>query len=217
MDAVRGEEYADCRDALLSALTIAQERASRGKANEDKRRMYEDLVRNADQQLGDLRETGNHLKDIYKNIKSYSIKHRESAKNILDLAIEEAGNLIPDADVEGLHLQRTPDDRAYIVDSKGQNVNLREGGGYRAVLGALLRYACLKAQPNALQFILFDESFFALSDITMDAMKEVLGAMKKDMTIVCIEQRRSAMDGVTDMEYTFRKDAMKNTSVIRTL
>ena len=90
---------------------------------------------------------------------------------------------------------------------------MREGGGYRAILGALLRYACLKAQPDALQMILFDEYFFTLSDTTTYAMKDVFTAMKKDMTIVCIEQRKNAMDGILDTEYLFSKDDKGNTTV----
>lgn len=217
MPTVGGKEYVDCRNDLLSALTVAQDRRDRGRANEGKRRMYENILRNTEEQIGDLRETGNHIKDIYKNIKSYNIKHQQRARNILDLAIEEAGNLVPDADVKGIHLQHTENNRVSVVNERGQNVNLREGCGYRAILGALLRYACLKAQPNALQLMLFDEYFFTLSDATTSAMKDIFLAMKKDVTIICIEQRRNAMDGIIDAEYTFKKDLMKNTTVVKTL
>lgn len=213
----QGEVFIDCRSTLLSILTISKDRAERGKANEGKKKMYESYVATLTEQLGDTIECGNHLKDIYKNIKSYSIQHRQKARDILDLAIREAGNLVPDADVAGIHLQQTDDNRVSVVNGKGQNVNLREGGGYRAILGALLRYACIKAQPDALQFMLFDESFFTLSDATISAAKDVFAAMAKDVTIVCIEQRRSAMDGIVDAEYTFKKGASKVTTVTRTL
>ena len=211
------EGFVDCRSDLLSAITIAQERRDRGKANEGKRQMYETKVAKLQEEIGDLIECGNHIKDIYKNIQSYSIKHQQKVRDILDLAIQEAGELVPDADVKGIHLQHTENSRVSVVNDKGQNVNLREGGGYRAVLGALLRYACLKAQPDALQFILFDEYFFTLSDTTTLGMKDIFEAMKKDLTIVCIEQRRNAMDGILDREYTFKKDLNKNTTVTRTL
>ena len=211
------EGFVDCRSDLLSAITISQERRDRGKANEGKRQMYETKVAQLQEEIGDLIECGNHIKDIYKNIQSYSIKHQQKVRDILDLAIQEAGELVPDADVKGIHLQHTENSRVSVVNDKGQNVNLREGGGYRAVLGALLRYACLKAQPDALQFILFDEYFFTLSDTTTLGMKDIFEAMKKDLTIVCIEQRRNAMDGILDREYTFKKDLSKNTTVTRTL
>lgn len=211
------EEYVDCRNDLLNAMTVAMDRRDRGRANEGRRKTYESKVAQLDEEIGDLIETGNHCKDLYKNIKSYNIRHQEKARNILDLAIEEAGNLVPDADVKGIHLNHTENNRVAVVNALGQDVNLREGGGYRVVLGALLRYACLKAQPDALQFLLFDEHFFTLSDTTTNAMKDIFEAMKKDVMIVCIEQRRNAMDGILDAEYTFRKDLMKNTTVTKTL
>lgn len=217
MPTVGGKEFTDCRNALLSALTVAQDRRDRGKANEGKRRMYENIVSSTSEQIADLKETGNHLINIYKNVKSYSIKHQQRARNILDLAIEEAGNLVPDADVKGIHLQHTEDNRVTVVNAKGQNVNLREGCGYRAILGALIRYASIKAQPDALQLMLMDEYFFTLSDATTSAMKDIFLAMKKDIMIICIEQRRNAMDGIIDAEYTFKKDLMKNTTVTKTL
>lgn len=205
MSEYRGEEFVDCRHDLLTALTVAQDRRDRGMANEGKRKDYAARLALIEEQLGDTIETANHMKDIYKNIKHYADEHQKRAKDILDLAIEEAGNLIPDADADGIHLNKAENSRITVVNGKGQNVNLREGGGYRTLLGVLLRYAALKAQPDALQFIILDEQFFTLSDTTTAMAKPIFEAMKKDMTIVCIEQRRNAMDGICDAEYTFKK------------
>lgn len=205
MSEVGNEAYVDCRQELLTALTVAQDRRDRGKANEGKKKDYLVRIAQLDEELANITNTANHMKDIYQNIKHYSEKHQEKAKAILDLAIEEAGNLIPDADVEGIHLNYGDNGRVTVVNGKEQNVNLREGGGYRTLLGALLRYAALKAQPDAAQFLLFDEQFFTLSDMTTSLAKDVFEAMKKDMIIICIEQRRNAMDGICDSEYTFQK------------
>lgn len=221
MSGIWGENADDCRDKLLTALTIAQDRRDRGRANEGKRKEYQTRIEVLDKQIGDTIETGNHMKDIYKNIKHYSDEHQKKAQDILDLAIEEAGNLVPDADVAGIHLNYTDNSRITIVNNKGQNVNLREGGAYRTLLGILLRYAALKAQPDAAQFMLLDEQFFTMSDTTTAQAKPIFEAMKKDITIICIEQRRNAMDGIVDMEYTFKKDKDENsngnTVVVRTL
>lgn len=214
---IQGEELVDCRNDLLKALTIAQDRRDRGRANENKVKQFETEIARLDNEIGDMTECANHIKDIYQNIAEYERGHREKVQNILDLAIQEAGNLVPDADVAGIHLDRRPDGKVYVVNGLGQDVNLREGGGYRAILGALLRYACLKAQPDALQVILFDEYFFTLSDTTTNAIKPIFEAMKKDVTLICIEQRRNAMDGILDSEYTFKKGSDKNTVVEKTL
>lgn len=213
----QGKEPLTCRYDILSAIAVCKERVRKGKENEGKKKSYETQQASIQKEIDELVLTGNHLRDIFKNIQNYNIRHKERVRNILDLAIEEAGNLVPDADVQGIHLNHTENNRVSVVNGAGQDVNLREGGGYRAILGALLRYACLKAQPDALQFILFDEYFFTLSDTTTSAMKDIFEAMKKDITIVCIEQRRNAMDGIVDAEYTFKKDLMKNTTVTKTI
>lgn len=205
MSEVGNEEHVDCRQELLTALTVSQDRRDRGRVNEGKKKEYLVRIQQLDDAIADTITTANHMKDIYKNIKYYSDNHQEKAKAILDLAIEEAGNLIPDADVDGIHLNYGDNSRVTVVNGKNQNVNLREGGGYRTLLGALLRYAALKAQPDAAQFLLFDEQFFTLSDMTTSLAKSVFEAMKKDMIIICIEQRRNAMDGICDSEYTFQK------------
>ena len=63
MPTVGGKEFIDCRNDLLSALTVAQDRRDRGKANEGKRVMYQNIMNNTEIEIGDLRETGNHLKE----------------------------------------------------------------------------------------------------------------------------------------------------------
>ena len=136
---------------------------------------------------------------------------------MLDLAIAAAGDLVPDAGSAGVHLKAEANNRVTIVSSNGQNINLREGCGYRAILGALIRYAAIKAQPDAFQFILFDEYFFTLSDVTTYAVKSVMQAMAKDMTIVCIEQRRNVADGILDAEYVFKKDESGTTTVTQVI
>lgn len=213
----RNKELTDTRKSLLSAIYVAQERYKKGKESATKRKQYEDAIIKANLDIDELRTVGNHLRDIYKNIESYSVKHQQRVRDLLDLAIIEAGNLVPDADVAGIHLQTTENNRVSVVNALGQNVNLREGSGYRAILGALLRYASIKAQPDALQFMLFDEYFFTLSDTTTAVIKDTLEAMKKDLTIICIEQRRNVVDGIVDEEFVFKKGLTKVTTVERVM
>lgn len=198
-------KYADCRKELLQAMYIANERFERGQRDAQLKTQYEREVKQLEVDISDLRATANHMRDIYSNIKSYSIKHSERARNILDLAILEAGELVPDANTSGIHLNQTEGNRVTVVNGRGQNINVREGCGYRAILGALLRYACLKAQPDAFPLMLYDEYFFTLSDITTSVIKDVFLALKRDVALICIEQRRNAMCGIVDKEYTFKK------------
>lgn len=213
----RQQGLVDIRDNLIRLMGIAKDRAVRGKENEDKVVQYRKRLEEIKVEYAETRDCGNHLHDIYKNIQSYAKNHQDSAKEILNLAIIAAGEMVPDAGTKGIHLYADESGRVSIVNENGQNINLREGGGYRAVLGALLRYACLKAQPDALQLMLYDEYFFTLSDTTTQAMKDIFMGMKKDCTIICIEQRQNAMDGILDAEYTFKKDDKGTTTVIRTM
>lgn len=217
MSETQREEFYNCGHDLLVALTVCNERAQKGKANESKKLAHEARLVEVVDQLRETVATGNHLNNIYKNIQSYAIKHKEKSKNILDLAILEAGELVPDADVEGIHLKYTPDGRVIVVTGDDQSVVVREGGAYSSILGALIRYAALKAQPDALQLMLYDEQFFTLSDTTTGCMKPIFEAMKKDITIICIEQRRNIMDGICDIEYQFKKGRNKASTVTRVL
>lgn len=211
------EELRSIKSDLLTHLTISKERRDKGKINDGKRREFETRIAVLKEQLGDTIEVGNHLNNIKKNIQAYNVEHQNKVQSILDLAIREAATLVPDADVADVKLNHNKDGRVTIVNSLGQNVNLREGGGYRVTLGSLLRYACLKADPEAIPLMLFDESFFTLSDTTTDAVHPVFEAMKKDVTIICIEQRRNVMAGIVDREFTFKKGSDKNSTVTRTL
>ena len=207
------EQYADYREELFLDLGYANNRYERGKRDASVKSQYEMDVRRMEAEVAEIKATSDHMRDIYSNIKSYAVKHRERSRNILDLAIQEAGELVPDANTTGIHLNDSQNGMVTIVNDRGQNINVREGCGYRAILGALLRYACIKAQPNAFPLLIFDEYFFTLSDITTAVMRDVFLALKKDMSLICIEQRRNAMAGIVDSEYTFKKDDKGTTDV----
>ena len=207
------KNIASVRNNILKCMTVANERMTVGKKNEAIKQSHEtELAKNHVEQA-ELKELADHLMDLYKNIEAYSRLHQEKTKGILDLAIMKAGELVPDADVEGIHLKYTENNKCYVVNKDGNDINDREGSGYRAILGALMRYACLKAQPDALQLMVFDESFPYLSDTTTSLMKDVLEEMKTDISIVVVEQRHNVVDGITDGEYLFEKGADKITRV----
>lgn len=211
----RNQGLNSIRADLLGLMTICSSKIETGKKYEDSYLKYKSKVDALDTNIKELIDCANHVNDIYKNIKHYNAEHQQHARDILDLAILSAGDLVPDAGAKGIHLKQENKDRVTIVNEANQDINAREGSGYRVILGALLRYACLKAQPQALQLMVFDESFFALSDITMSAMKDIFRAMKKDIAIICVDQRRTAMDGITDNEYLFEKDSNGTTTVTK--
>lgn len=200
------QEASDLCNKLLSNIAVAKERARAGERYSRELEVNKASLAAVNEELKGLTLCAKHMDDIYHNITHYANEHQRTAKEILDRAIEEAGALVPDAGVANAHLKYTGNS-VIVVNENDQSLDLREGGGYRTSLGILLRYALIKAQPGALPFMLLDEQTFTLSDATTAAIKEVLAAMKRDITIVMIEQRRNAADGIADKEYMFSKSA----------
>ncbi len=205
MSESKREIPANFRNDLLEIMSVSEERYKYGLrtiAKEQEIRVKTEALR---QKLANLNECANHITKMYKNIKHYANEHQKHVRDILDLAILKAGELVPDASVDGIHLEYDDSNQVTVVNGKGQNINLREGGGYRTLLGALLRYACIKAQPGALPLILFDESFFALNDITVELARDVFMSMKKDISIITIEQRNYVLSDTVDKQFVFEK------------
>ena len=200
------QEASDLCSKLLSNIAVARERAKAGERYSRELEANKANLEVVSEALRELSICAKHLDNMYHNIQHYATEHQRTAKEILDRAIEEAGALVPDAGVSNAHLKYTGNS-VIVVNENDQSLDLREGGGYRTSLGILLRYALIKAQAGALPFMLLDEQTFTLSDATTAAIKEVLAAMKRDITIVMIEQRRNAADGIADKEYMFSKSA----------
>lgn len=189
------EDVATVRNNLLAAMIQCKERANIGRQNEKKARECISELKFYEEKRDALKECINWIVQEYKNIEKYLIDKKEVSMEMLKLAIEKAGMIVPDADANGIHLS-VNDKSARVLNGEGQDINLREGSAYRTVMGILMRYTLLKSQPDAVQMMLLDEAFSTLSDETASVMKEYLGAFKEDMLIVGIEQRNYLYDGI---------------------
>lgn len=196
---------ADRRDALLAAIIQSKERAEIGRANEKKLAEFRKEQRFYETKSRDIKEAVNYMSREYKNIESYLVNKKAYSMEMLKLAIEKAGLVVPDADTTGIHLS-IGDNSARIVNDKGQDVNMREGSAFRTVMGKLMQYTLLMAQPDCLQFILLDEAFATLSDSTAAAMREYLNSFKDDILIIGIEQRNYLYEGIDRTVYEVVKD-----------
>ena len=206
------QEARDLCNKFLSNIAVANERARAGERYHAELEINKSNLVAVNNNIREIYECVKHLDDILHNIEHYAKEHQQTARSILDRAISEAGALVPDAGVANAHIKYT-DNHATIVNVDEQAINSREGGGYRTVLGLLLRYALIKAKAGALPLMLLDEQLFALSDTTTALLKDVLVAMKRDMTIIVIEQRRNVADGIVDKEYQFVKNENKDVFV----
>lgn len=205
------QEISDLRNKFLSNVAIAQERGRAGEKYHAELEINKSNLVAVNERIREIYECVKHMDDICHNIEHYAKEHQQTAKTILDRAISEAGALVPDAGVANAHIKYTGQ-HATIVNQDEQSINAREGGGYRAVLGILLRYALMKAGVGVLPLMLMDEQLFALSDGTTALLKDVLVAMKRDISIIIIEQRRNVADGIADKEYQFVKKAFPDGS-----
>lgn len=193
-----------CRDTLLKAIVQAGERTDIGKANETKAKTLNTELDNYIRTRDTLRAVVNHIVDMHKNISKYANDRRELSMDMLKLAISKAGYIVPDADINNIHLS-VEDKKACIVDEDGLDVNLKEGSAYRTVMSSLVRYTLLMELPNAIKIIFFDEAFGTLSEETITQMREYFNVFKNDVAIVGIEQRDSLFQGLPKIKYVATK------------
>lgn len=201
------------RDALLSAYLVCTERARLGRVNEDKLSKYEAELARINNRIQSLNACFNHVTRIYKNIKEHEAERKEAAFEMYNRAISEVAKIVPDANLKGMRLTVTESGKVKIVNEKGQDINLREGGAARSLTGVLLRHISIMENSGALNMMLFDESFFTLSDTTTVEFRQRLEELSKKTLIVVVEQRRNVADGIVDMEYEFMKNEQGNTIV----
>jgi len=202
------------RDDLLSALVQCRERARVGRENKKRAAELYGELKLYEEKSKTLKECINYIVKEYKSIEQYLIDKKEYSMEMLKLAIEKAGMVVPDADAAGIKLD-VADRSARVLNERGQDINLREGSAFRTVMGVLMRYTLLKAQPDAIQMILLDEAFSTLSEATAATMRDYLEAFREDMLIVGIEQRNYLYDGLERDVYEVVKEEDKVSTVRR--
>lgn len=188
------------RDNLLTAALQAEERAKLGRINADRANKINTELEEAIQNRDYFRECINYMVQMYKNIEQYANDRKELSLEMLKTSITKAGYIVPDADINGVELKVT-DKKAKVVNKFGQDINMREGSAYRTVMGMLIRYTLLKAQPDTLQVVLLDEAFGTLSENTISALREYIEIFKEDTLILGIEQHDSLFSGMASAVY----------------
>ena len=208
------QSVSDVRDSLMRSSIQAKERAEIGRQNEEKALRINEELKQRQELKESLCECVNYVVRIYKNIEKYSADRKELSMEMLKNAIREAGFIVPDAKTEGIEL-KVVDKAAKVVDKQGQDINMREGSALRTVLGMLIRYTLLKAQPDSIQALFLDEAFNTLSDNTIMSLREYIEAFKDDTLILGIEQHNTLFAGMPKTVFRAVKDENGITSIIR--
>ena len=151
--------------------------------------------------------------EIYKDVKKNLDEKRIVSLQEFQDAIDEAACIVADSDMKDVKLV-THGDEAVLCNLQGHNINNREGGAQRAVLGQMLRYVAMTQQLNVLPLLVLDESFFALSDNTSVIMRDYLLAMSEHMIIIGIEQNDTIFNGIENKrKFIFSKGTDSKTII----
>lgn len=172
--------------------------------------------RRIEQAIKDLQNTINRCTDIYKDIQDNLQEKQKVSLREYEDAIRESNEIVPDSDVQDCRL-KIDGNRAFIVNSKEHDVNEREGSAERSTIGLLMRYTSLVKQPgDVIPMMLFDESFFTLSDNTSDNMRDYLIEFSEHTLIIAIEQKDTLFNGIEDkVVYNFTKNDNGKTVIRR--
>lgn len=180
---------------------------------ENKRNQLTQQLKSITNELSEVIYVGNHMTDLCKNIAVFAEEHAKAAEGILNNAIASAALCVPDANCNGISIRLDETkSTAAVTTPDGLDVSDIEGSGYGSVLSIMLRYACLKAQPGALPLLILDEQTSTLSGANIPFFYDLLQAMSKDISIVCIEQRGVGQNGFVSKAYKFVK--LDDTTVV---
>ena len=195
---------------LTSALSVCEERIRISKANEVK---YNDLttkLANANSLLNNVRNTGNHMNAMYKNILFFLENKKEHSKAILENAIHSTSAIVKDSDLSNCSILLN-NGKVKILNELGQNINSREGSAVRATMSLILRYTCLKAMPDKFQIMFLDEALATLSSSTSVNLREMLSAFSENIGILGIEQKQVLYEGLAEKVYSAVKQGKDTT------
>ena len=207
----------DCNNLIsdiIQAVALCNERAEVGRRNEGRINIIKEEMTKNQIQVRDIKGAVNHALHIEKNLESFLSNKKNVSLENLKIAISQANVIVPDADCAAVRLEVDGKD-AMVVNERGQDINDREGAGYRTSMGILIRNAVIGFDPDALHVMLLDESFGPLSDESTDRMREVLKGISTKTAIVGIEQHAVLFNGLDYIEYNVQKGADKISRVRR--
>lgn len=153
-----------------------------------------------------LANTINRCTSIFKDVTDNLNEKKRVSLDDYRAAIAESSSIVSDSDVSDMELL-IDGNRAVIVNSRGHDLNEREGSAERSTVGLLMRYISMVKQPTyAIPMMLFDETFFTLSSNTCEEMREYLIEISKHMLIIAIEQKDTLFNDIPDkLVYNFVK------------
>lgn len=197
-------DFASLRNELLRAQATCDERVRITIANEAK---YVELIgykETCKEQIENTVATANHMNKLCKSIKFFLENKKNHSKTMLEDAIHEVSNIVPDADLTDCTILHE-NGKTIILNDKGQSIADREGSASMSTMGLLLKYVCIRAVPNKMQIMFLDEALPTLSVSSIVNIKDLVKEMSKHVGIVGIEQRDTLYAGIATRKYRATK------------
>lgn len=180
--------------------------------NESNRKLIDDLSsrkQELETRRQRLKAAIDRCTNIYKDVKENLVIKKENAIADYEAAIRETGAIVVDSNVENMRL-KVGQDYVSIVNEHGHSLNDREGSADRAAMGLLMRYISIVKQPTeVVPVMIFDESFFTLSDNSADNLKDYIQAFSENVLILAIEQKDTLFNGI-DKKTVYRFTKMED-------
>lgn len=140
-------------------------------------------------------------------------KKRESLTSI-NTALSVANFIVPSS-MKGMKF-RIEGKEAWIENSEGIDVDGVEGSGYKGVVSTYLRTTVLRANPDLLQFIVFDEPLAKLSTENSVEFSTYLPLLAENMQLIWIEQKKEVFANMENkVIYKFFKDDSEHTLALK--
>lgn len=189
---------------LLVAGIKCDERIRISQVNESRANTLNSRIEFLEAEITSLVGTCNHLVKMVKNAEAFISKRKEQNLATLNRSIHEVSAIVPNSEVSDIFVS-VDGKKAKLAKRSGGTLAGREGSAAVSTASVLLRFAAIRSKPNTLQISLFDEAFFALSDISTDNIREYLKLFGRDMLIIGIEQRKMLFEGIATTEVIFTK------------
>lgn len=141
-------------------------------------------------------------KPLLDETKKYLTEKKKNAMFNINNALRISSEIVPDA-MSGAQFA-TDKGSATVVSPDGIPIQVLEGGGYRQVASALVRYVVLSA-TGYLQTMFLDEVFALLNDENSATLSVYLQIMCKNIQVISIEQKDSVYLNVDHTVYRLSK------------
>lgn len=144
------------------------------------------------------------IKPMVDDVQRYLAEKKTESMHNINNAIRLAEEIIPEAE-NGVHFQLEKNGEAWLSTADGLEVDTSEGGGFRQISSAFIRFVIANSNPSILNTMILDEIFSLVSPENSATLSQYLSIMMGDAQIISIEQKPQVYSNIDYTKYTFNK------------